>query len=244
MKSYVMLSESTLYLGVIYLSCFDNFNYADMNNIYHLSSVKKQLDSLSGYRYYIAFIVSRSHWSSLIIDSTKKCLYHYCSGGNSPHHYPSKDKVNIYSTSNGFSTSTGVKVNRSVAPKYAMFRGFKNYSIYVNQEGSQLVDGECGMFASMFLILFCINGINSRDDVKKIYTSFAFIGDKTVGMFRDMFFWRKSKQSIETQMLPTDTIKEWEKLLMEEIEISSKLSESIVRDYRSIKQCSNSKLEV
>lgn len=233
MKSYTLLRPSTIFLGVTFLSCFDGFNDNDMANIYNTTALYHEFEKQiadTEWDCCLAFIVSYSHWSSLILDKKRKRCYHFCSGGNNPSHYNSSKKMIFYSSARSFIKPSGTKIHRHIATKNAIFKQLMNhgYTIYMNVESCQMVSGECGMFAAMFLIFFCIEEIASIDSVKALYNSFAFLGDKTVGMYKDLLFWRSPNQDVRTRYV--NITEEWKKIISEQTHLNSQLSATVLLD--------------
>lgn len=239
MKSYIMLKPKTLFLGVTFLSCFDGFDENDMNNIYKRTALYHELEKKikdEEWDCYLAFIVSYSHWSSIIIDKKHKKCYHFCSGGNDPSHFKSSKKMIFYSSSKSFIRASGIKTHKHSASKNAIFQQLisHEYTIYLNVESCQIVSGECGMFASMFLILYCIQ---EELNIKALYNSFAFLGDKTMGMYKDLLFWRKQTQSNATQSI--NLTDDWKNVIEEQLNINCKLTTDVMLESLALKELIN-----
>jgi hypothetical protein len=249
MKSYVLMKPKTLYVGVMFLSCFDNLSNGDMNEIYRRSALNTQIKLLltspenRDYNYIIGFIVSYSHWSSIIIDKLTMRVYHYCSGGNNPKDYISDNKIIFYSTTRSFvKTSSNIKSNhRKVVSKYHIFKQLiqAGYTVYMNVESSQMVSGECGIFAAMFLILFCTNEVNNHLHLKALYNSFSFLGDKSMGMYKDLLFWRRGSQHIETVSISQNILREWSEVLECQSLLLEKAQDKMVNELMSMKKVTN-----
>lgn len=246
MKSYVILSPNTMFLGVMYLSCFDTFNETDMKNVYPRTALNSEIDKIlhqsqdkqsgDNNTKFLAFIVSRAHWSSIIIDTESKRCYHFCSGGNNITHYKPSKKMIFYSTSRSFVRGCGRANHKMVAPKNSIFEHLmkEGYTVYMNVESCQILSGECGMFASLFLIFFCIGNISNITDIKAMYNSFSFLGDKTVGMFKELLFWRERTQSPNTVCISPDRLKIWKRTIDEQFEINNLLTANILLDQVAI----------
>lgn len=245
MKSYTLLSPSTTFLGVLYLSCFDNFSEVDMNRIYSNTALYREMNKIihaEEKKRHLGLIVSRSHWSSIIIDTQKRECYHFCSGGNRPMDYKKSEKnLYIYSASRSFTCPEGNATKLSKAPKMAIFKQLMNagYKVYMNEEACQILSGECGMFASMFLIFYCIGRISDIKDIKALYNSFSFLGDKSMGMYKDLLFWRDNTLNPDVTTVTPDRIELWKESLTEQHSLASQLTANIVVELNTILGISN-----
>lgn len=241
MKRYTMLKDRTVYIGVIYLKCFDRIPYKDMINIFESSSLKKvYTDNINDtkYDYIIGHIVSYDHWSALIIDKKYKRVFHFCSGGNNPSEFQYNTNYYFYSTARGFrqnkpdSVSTTRTASKDVLLNYLATKF--GFSIFLNVERSQLISGECGIYSTIFMLLFILNDIDTVQNIKALYNSFAFIGDKIAGLYRELLFWREKEITIYTKMISYSRVKDW-KLMMKNIaDILNKLESKLIREMESL----------
>lgn len=238
MVSYILLKPSSLFLGVLFLTCFDKFDDYDMKNVYNRTALRKELQmiinkdsakSYNNYRFYLSYIVSHSHWSSFIIDTKLKRCYHFCSGGNRPSDYKKNKQMIFFSSSRSFIRGGGDKVRKIHAPKNAIFEQFieAGYTIFLNVEACQMLSGECGMFASMFLIFYSLQDIETFSQIKALYNSFSFLGDKSMGLYKELLFWRESKQCIRTTKVSDSIILKWKSLIDESLKLINEANSDI-----------------
>ena len=73
---------------------------------------------------------------------------------------------------------------------------FDKYTIFLNREQAQFLDGECGTFSSLFLILYLLNDVRTKSDIRSLYNFFRFFGDKKVSMLRSLLFVNKRSNEI------------------------------------------------
>ncbi len=150
--------------------------------------------------------------------------------------FPNHKNLYLYSSTKSFVRATGKKVQRYSAAKYSIFKHLldEGYTVTMNIESCQILSGECGMFASLFLIFYCLKNIKTTTDLKAIYNSFAFLGDKTVGMYKELLFWREYNQSIKTVSVSSDRLKLWNKVLEDQLDLTAKLASSVILERAAI----------
>jgi hypothetical protein len=200
MKRYTILREKVKYLGVFYLQAFDGLKSVEsINEAIEMSKVwkitqahlnDKSTDIIMGH------IVMRSHWSALIINKKHKTVFYFCSGGNEPSCFSNSQYMYFYSSQSGFMRSSG----KTTSLRYAMIEKFLSmfdkYTIFLNREQAQFLDGECGTFSSLFLILYLLNDVRTKSDIRSLYNFFRFFGDKKVSMLRSLLFVNKRSNEI------------------------------------------------
>jgi len=104
----------------------------------------------------------------------------------------------------------------------------------MNVESSQILSGECGIYASIFLIMFAINKPDSMEGYAKLYNSFSFLGDKMMGMYRDLLFWRETNTSARTLGLSNSAIKYWKCLLNDQAIIINNLANEALLEIKGL----------
>ena len=233
-KSYIVLLEDSHYMGVVFLSCFDKKSKSLMENIYRHTALKKQMkEEMDKYSYLTGCIVSYSHWSSIVIDTKTKTVLHYCSGGNDPQKYEPNNNIMFYSTSKGFQkTSPEGKLCDRYISKYYLFKDLisQGYKILMNVESSQILSGECGIYASLFIILYILFKPSCSADYCKIYNSFGFLGDKMMGLYKDLLFWREDKMCAETKSVKAEILNKWSLILSEQSNILATMTNTTLEE--------------
>ncbi|QHG62608.1 virion core cysteine protease [Cetacean poxvirus 1] len=170
----------------------DKFEVFNNKNI--LSYIIKEKINKSTSRYVMFGFCYQSHWKCVIFDKKKLLVSFYDSGGNIPeefHHYPN---FYFYSFSNGFNnndrrTSTLDDKNCDIDVLFRMFSESFNAKIgCINLEVNQLLESECGMFISIFMILCTISPPKDLKSLRRIYTFFKFLADKKITLFKSILF--------------------------------------------------------
>ncbi|AAR07404.1 48L [Yaba monkey tumor virus] len=158
-----------------------------------------------------------SHWKCAIINKEKLFVAFYDSGGNIPeefYHYPN---FYFYSFSSGFNTNNkDVSVlDNNNCDIDVLFRFFE-YSFNVkagciNVEVNQLMESECGMFISIFMIICTQTPPKGFKSLRNIYTFFKFLADKKMTLFKSILF-NLGDISVDVEKLDCDALREYKKM--------------------------------
>ncbi|AUI80618.1 virion core protein [White-tailed deer poxvirus] len=186
-------------------------------NKHILSYIIRDKIRRSVHRYVMFGFCYLSHWKCVIFDKEKLFVIFYDSGGNIPeefHHYPN---FYFYSFSDGFNKNnehTSILEN-SNCDIDTLFRFFE-YSFgakagFINVEVNQLLESECGMFISIFMIICTQTPPKGFKSIRKIYTFFKFLADKKMTLFKSILF-NIGDMKIETEKLECDALKEYQKM--------------------------------
>ncbi|QDJ95021.1 viral core cysteine proteinase [Hypsugopox virus] len=181
-----------------------------------LSYILKERIRKSKSRYVMFGFCYLSHWKCLIFDKEKLLVSFYDSGGNIPlefHHY---DNFYFYSFSDGFNindpTSELDNTNCDIDVLFRFFMYAFNAKVgCINREVNQLMESECGMFISIFMILCTLTPPNNFKSLRKIYTFFKFLADKKVTLFKSILF-NLNDISVDVETLNNDGIKEYKRM--------------------------------
>jgi hypothetical protein len=205
LKRYTILKDNVKYLGVFYLQAFDNLKHKDaIHDAIERSRVwkiTKDYMNNNNFNILMGHIVRKSHWSALIINKKHKVVFYFCSIGNDPKLFPHNWKnVYFYSNTRGFlrSANKSQPNNLKVVMMHkflSMFTDMK-YTVYLNVDQCQNLDGECGTFSSMFLILYLLHDIRTSENISQLYNFFRFFGDKKMSMLRSLLFVNKQSDNI------------------------------------------------
>ncbi|APG58261.1 core protease I7 [BeAn 58058 virus] len=158
-----------------------------------------------------------SHWKCLIFDKEKHIVVFYDSGGNIPEEFHHYNNFYFYSFSDGFNknnSNTSILEN-SNSDVDILFR-FLNYFFgvnkgFINVEVNQLMESECGMFISIFMIICSQTPPKGFKSIRKIYTFFKFLADKKMTLFKSILF-NIGSINIETEELSSPALKEYQKM--------------------------------
>jgi len=238
-KNYIGLVPKSYYMGVVYLSCFDYKNKLFMDQIYNQTALKYQIDEhVAKYEYLTGCIVAYSHWSSIIIDKSTKTVLHYCSGGNDPLAYEPNSNLVFYSTSKGLLQSPqSAKLTVHNTSKYCVFNQLtkKGFKVLMNVESSQILSGECGIYASLFIILYLIFKPSNAKEYSKLYNSFSFLGDKMMGLYRELLFWREPSLIAEVKSIPQHIVEKWYSIIQEQSSIINQINKELIEEQSALK---------
>lgn len=198
LKRYVIMRDKAKYLGVFYLQAFDGLKRREaIDEAIECSSVwmkTKEYMSNNDWHILLGHIVRKSHWSALIINKKHKAVFYFCSVGNDPKQYPKKWKnVYFYSNTQGFVKSSlnepyPKRLKSMMMYKFLSMFTDLNYNVFMNVEQCQNLDGECGTFSSMFLLLYLLYDIRTHEQISMLYNFFRFFGDKKMSMLRSLLF--------------------------------------------------------
>ncbi|CCD83225.1 processing peptidase-cysteine peptidase MEROPS peptidase family C57 (clan CE) [Squirrelpox virus] len=154
-----------------------------------------------------------SHWKCAIFDKKNKLLAFYDSGGNSPHeffHYPN---FYFYSFYDGFNTnSRSASLDTANADIDVLFRFFVDEfgakSGCINREVNQLLESECGMFTSLFMVLCTLTPPDDFKSLRRVYTFFRFLADKKMTLFKSILF-DVGEPTLEVREAVSDGLREY-----------------------------------
>ncbi|QHR82587.1 virion core protease [Brazilian porcupinepox virus 1] len=168
-------------------------------------------------RYVMFGFCYMSHWKCLIFDKEKLIVVFYDSGGNIPddfHHY---DNFYFYSFSSGFNKNDKnmYSLENSNCDIDVLFR-FLQYFFglnkgFINVEVNQLLESECGMFISIFMIICTQTPPRGFKSIRNIYTFFKFLADKKMTLFKSILF-NIGSINIETEQLSSPALKEYQRM--------------------------------
>ncbi|ASK51253.1 Viral core cysteine proteinase [Eptesipox virus] len=181
-----------------------------------LAYVLKEKISTSTARYVMFGFCYLSHWKCVIFDKQKLIVCFYDSGGNIPSNFHHYNNFYFYSFSDGYNLNEeSSELDNSNGDVDVLFRFFM-YSFNaklgcINQEINQLMESECGMFISIFMILCTFTPPNDFKSLRKIYTFFKFLADKKVTLFKSILFNLKDI-NIDVELVDNDGIREYKKM--------------------------------
>lgn len=237
MKRFTIIKQGCIYIGTFLVNKFDPLT----NSIYLKDALKESgiLIKFKEYmesdnQYIMGHVICKAHWSSIIVDKCNKRILYYCSGGNPPDSFPAC-KFNFYSTKTSFikSSSSRTTCKYGVVIQYNLLKLLSdefNLDVYVNVEASQKLNGECGMFSAMFLLLYCTDTIESNPEIESLYNSYRFMGDKIMTMYRNLLFWT-GPMKLESQKIPSEHITDWKSVLAKISSIADRVTRGIVSEF-------------
>ncbi|AAK85009.1 putative virion core protein [Lumpy skin disease virus] len=186
-------------------------------NKHILSYILKDKIRKSKYRYAMFGFCYLSHWKCVIFDKEKLVVCFYDSGGNIPSEFHHYDNFYFYSFSDGFNTNDkdDSVLENGNGDVDVLFRFFK-YSFgakvgCINVEVNQLLESECGMFISIFMIICTQTPPKGFKSIRKIYTFFKFLADKKMTLFKSILF-NIGEINIETEYLECPALKEYKRM--------------------------------
>nr|WGO62677.1 viral core cysteine proteinase [Wadden Sea poxvirus] len=197
------------------ISIYEKFDIFCNRHI--LSYIIREKIQHSTSRYIMFGFCYLSHWKCVIFDKYKLLVSFYDSGGNVPNEFHHYDNFYFYSFSDGFNTNdkTLSSLENSNCDIDILFRFFVDYFGArigcINVEVNQLMESECGMFISLFMILCTQNPPNNFKSLRKIYTFFKFLADKKMTLFKSILF-NLNDLSIDVTDSYTDGLKEYIKM--------------------------------
>lgn len=234
---YTLMKDKAKYLGVFYLQAFDNLKHRDaIHDAIERSrvwNVTKDYMNRAEHNIIMGHIVRKSHWSALIINKKHKAVFYFCSIGNDPKLYPHDwNNAYFYSNTKGFTKPSNKTQpnNHKVIMMHkflSMFTSMK-YTVHLNVDQCQNLDGECGTFSSMFLILYLLHDIRTSENIRQLYNFFRFFGDKKMSMLRSLLF--INNQSEKTLKLDKS---EWDQMYSNLKRVTSDIIKSINNDILS-----------
>ncbi|UUW28144.1 Viral core cysteine proteinase [Monkeypox virus] len=185
-------------------------------NKHILSYILKDKIKSSTSRFVMFGFCYLSHWKCVIYDKKQCLVSFYDSGGNIPtefHHY---NNFYFYSFSDGFNTNYRHSVldntNCDIDVLFRFFECTFGAKIgCINVEVNQLLESECGMFISLFMILCTRTPPKSFKSLKKVYTFFKFLADKKMTLFKSILF---NLQDLSLYITETDNagLKEYKRM--------------------------------
>ncbi|ANS71137.1 virion core cysteine protease [Pteropox virus] len=206
---------------VTYLGQF-NFNFMNKVPVYEKTEkfrrdlmyyTIKDAVSTATTRYVMFGFCYFSHWKCAIYDKENKLIAFYDSAGNNPQQFYHYENFYFYSFSDGFNLnkkhSVLEQINCDVDVMMRFFVDcFGAKKGCINYEVNQLLESECGMFSSLFMILCAINPPDSFRSLRQTYTFFRFLADKKMTMLKSILF-NVQEQTIETTKTKSEGIKEY-----------------------------------
>ncbi|QGN68050.1 virion core cysteine protease [Equine molluscum contagiosum-like virus] len=167
-------------------------------------------------RYVMFGFCYRSHWKSVVFDRQQKLVAFYDSGGNRPqdfHHYPN---FFFYSFSDGFNVNRpSARLADENADIDVLFRFFVDcfgaQQGCINVEVNQLLESECGMFISLFMLLCVLQPPAGFRQLRRIYTFFRFLADKKMTLFKSILF-STGAPSVDVAPADSDGLREYVKM--------------------------------
>ncbi|AEN03644.1 essential viral core cysteine proteinase [Yokapox virus] len=157
-----------------------------------------------------------SHWKCVIYDKKQMLVSFYDSGGNISSEFHHYDNFYFYSFSDGFNINNKYSnLDNANCDIDVLFRFFEcSFGAKIgciNVEVNQLLESECGMFISLFMILCTRNPPKSFKSLKKIYTFFKFLADKKMTLFKSILF-NLDEPSLYIENTNNDGIREYKRM--------------------------------
>ncbi|QQG31535.1 Virion core protein [Swinepox virus] len=186
-------------------------------NKHILSYVLRDKIKKSDHRYVMFGFCYLSHWKCVIFDKEHHIVCFYDSGGNIPNEFHHYDNFYFYSFSDGFNKNDRYisNLDNSNCDIDVLFRFFE-YSFnaklgFINVEVNQLLESECGMFISIFMIICTQTPPKGFKSIRKIYTFFKFLADKKITLFKSILF-NMNDISIDIEYLESPALDEYKKM--------------------------------
>ncbi len=185
-------------------------------NKHILSYILKEKIHLSPCRYVMFGFCYLSHWKCLIFDKKGLLISFYDSGGNIPEEFHHYSNFYFYSFSTGFNlnskNSSLYHVNSDVDVLFRFFSSeFGAKRGCINLEVNQLMESECGMFISLFMVLCTIDPPKDFKTLRKIYTFFRFLADKKMTLYKSILF-NTEEPSLDVVESESDGLKEYKRM--------------------------------
>ncbi|AMB17876.1 m43L [Myxoma virus] len=182
-----------------------------------LSYILRDKIKKSDRRYVMFGFCYMSHWKCVIFDKEKQIVCFYDSGGNIPNEFHHYSNFYFYSFSDGFNKNDkdAAELSNANCDVDVLFRFFE-YSFGVragciNVEVNQLLESECGMFISVFMIVCTQTPPKGFKSIRKLYTFFKFLADKKITLFKGLRL-NTADVGIYTERLDSPELKEYQKL--------------------------------